>query len=282
MTDISVGTGASKYTDLVTKYANTLASGSKASLDDKLAAWNNLGSLLFTPNENDGNIYQTNKNDYQRAIDLYNNSDLAKQMQQVDAQFNAAGLASAPSSNDGFNIAQNKLGDLARFSQDDQKMIFMAEQLNMPGALVIGNKDIYYPSLDAWKADLKQQAAAFGAQQQTPAATALATVAATASSAAMPALTTAPIATNAAKLASQARVTLPVADSAPATNASIALQILLTTQDAMQKSAAARQATQTEASGASAHAASRTAAMPQVNAPEALAASSGNQLNRLA
>jgi hypothetical protein len=84
VTGIGVGTRSSKYTDLVTQYVNTLASGSKASLNDQLNAWQNLGSLLFTGDDKGGIPYQTNQSDCKRAVDAYENSDIAKKIQQLD------------------------------------------------------------------------------------------------------------------------------------------------------------------------------------------------------
>jgi hypothetical protein len=52
VTGIGVGTGASKYSDIVTQGVNTLANGSTASLDDKLNAYQTLNSLLFSCGDN--------------------------------------------------------------------------------------------------------------------------------------------------------------------------------------------------------------------------------------
>jgi hypothetical protein len=90
VTGIGVGTGASKYTDLVTQSVNALTSG-KASVDDQLNAYQNLMGLVYSPGAPGGNgglLEQTNKNDWQRACDALQNSPGAQRIIQVNAQYN--------------------------------------------------------------------------------------------------------------------------------------------------------------------------------------------------
>lgn len=223
VTGIGVGTGASKYTDIVTQCVNTLASGSKASVTDQLNALQTLQSLLDSDIGSDGGILtQTNKNDAQRAATALNTAPIIQQMGQVDAQYGAA-LSSAMSSDGGNgNIAQQKLDALQRFSPDDQQMILVSEGYNVPGAVVQGGQDLYYATVADWKAALKQQATAFDAQQQVTAAAQSSAVVAAVSSAAAPASAATP-----AAMAKPSIQTLLTYDSASATSANIALQILL-------------------------------------------------------
>jgi hypothetical protein len=166
VTGIGVGTGASKYTDLVTQYVNALATGSKSSLDDQLSAYQGLQSLLFSTSDSGvpGVLFQTNQNDAVRAGNALANSDLSKQLQQVAIQFDSAGMAATSAAGTGsFNIAQSKLDGLARLSTDQQKMLFVEQETNIPTAHMVGNQEIYYTSLDSWKTALKNQATAFDA-----------------------------------------------------------------------------------------------------------------------
>lgn len=260
VTGIGVGTGASKYTDLVTQYVNTLASGSKASLDDQLNAWQNLQSLLITGDDKGSVLYQTNKNDCQRAYEAYANSDLMKKLEQLDSQFNSAGLASGiAAGNGGFNIAQNKLDNLARFSPDEQKMIFVAGGMNIPGRLVINGKSIYYASVDDWKADLKQQAAAYAAQPPAPSQMA------PSAAVALTAAATGGQNTATAATPNKVAVALPPQNGESATNASIALQVLLSVQEANHAAmpATAESATKTGTSSVPNYTGPRTPAIPR-------------------
>ena len=287
VTGIGVGAGASKYTDLVNQYTKTLANGSTASLDDKLSAWTNLTSLIFARDNNAPLLMETNKNDYKRAVDTYQNSDFAKQIQQVDGQFNnvSSALAGSQVGTD-INAASNNLNLLSRFSQDQQKMIFVAMNMNISGSNIIGGQDIYYSNLDDWKADLKQQSSAFNTQEQASAATASSAAEATASltaalsSTAARGLTTASTAMNTTMLASQSGTTSLKANSASVTYAGIAVQLLLKAQEAMQKSPIDTQGKKTGASGDSAYTALQTTVTFQSDASEAVIASLSSRLTR--
>jgi hypothetical protein len=279
ITGIGVGTGASKYTDLVTQYVNTLASGSKASLDDQLNAWENLQSLIFSDagGGNGGLLEQTNKNDWKRAADTYDNSDLTKRLMQVDGQFQGAISAAINPQDDmaqvGVKVAQSQLNALGRFSQDDQKIIFVAEEKNIHGAYIVGGKEIYYASLDDWKADLKKQAAAV--VTQPPASDEAVASGTTAASINGSQSTTKPAVNAVAAL-------LPKG-GAPATDASVALQILLKFQDEMntEKLAAAALATKTGTFGVPNYSASKAAATPQTT-PKATSTLPADHLNQIA
>lgn len=252
-TDIGVGTGASAYTDLVNQYVKTLADGSNASLDDQLAAWSNLGSLLNSRDAQNGSlIYDINKNDAKRAVDAYYHSDLATSLQTLDRQFNNLGLAVVrPSDGGDFNIAQNKLDNLSRFSREDQKKIFFAEDMNVRAAhRVIGGKDIYYADLESWKADLTQQSAAFTQKQDAATATQSA-VDPTALSRSVSAIATAPLPPSTSKKSAE---DLPGSSAA---NADIALQLLLTSQDEATREPVLEPSVKVAASRASAYAASQ-------------------------
>jgi hypothetical protein len=267
VTGIGVGTGASKYSDIVTRDVNTLANGSKASLDDKLNAYQALESLICTRADSGvGILYQTNKNDAERAAAAIDNTDFAKGLQQLASQYCNTGMASARAAGDGsFNVAQNQLDTLARFTPDQQKMIFVAQDMNIPGHLFSLGKDIYYSSLDAMKATLKSQAAAYEAQQQSADANASSVATAPTGTAATPTTTAVNGVQSTVKTADKAAITLLPKDGAPASDASIALQTLLKFQDEMsaEKLAAAALAKKTETSNVPNDIGSKTAAMVQ-------------------
>ena len=289
---VVAGTGASAYTDIVTSYVNTLASGSAASLDDKLAAYQSLEKLMFTSDKNnDGSIlYKTNKNDWRRALDAYENSNTGKQVQQLDSQFSDACMSLALSDPNGSNAnnAQNWLTALSRFSQDQQKTIFVALRLNVHGSGYIGDQEVYYASLNDWKADLQKQSAAFAARQQPAQAAASATATSTAdavasSVAAATAASVQTVQSTSSAAGSAAAVSLS-RGSAPVTGASIALQVLLNVQDAehAEKLPAAAQATKSGTSGAAGYISSGDIATPQHSLPEATSDVSSGQLRQTA
>jgi hypothetical protein len=278
VTGIGVGTGASKYTDIVTQSAKTLASGSNASVTDQLNAYQTLLGLVVSDVGSDGGLLdQTNKNDAQRAVAALNNAPIIQQMEQLGGQFGAT-LSSAMSSGaENGNTAQNTLDTLSRYSQDDQQIIFVSAGFNVPGALVQGGQDLYYASVDDWKAALKQQAAAFNAQQQASTTAQSSTVVAAISSPAAPASTAGPAAT--AKPSIQ---TLLTSNSPSATNANIALQILLSDQARThaESSGAAKAAAKPGTAGTSGHTESAATATQQatLSAP----ASSSGPINVIA
>jgi hypothetical protein len=223
VTGNGVGTGASKYTDLVTQYVNTLSNASNASLDDKLSAYTNLEGLLYTDTGNGvGLLAATNLNDAKRGADALYNTNFGQQLKQLDLQYNNGAYNPTNA-----NSAQNQLDTLTRFSQDQQKMIFVAEKMNIKGAYVVGDQDIYYASVDAWKAALKTQAAAFDVQQKQDAnATTSSAVDATAPT--LSAITA--NAQTAATTPTKATATLTPQVAAPTSGASIALQVLISAQ----------------------------------------------------
>jgi hypothetical protein len=97
----------------------------------------------------------------------------------------------------------------------------VSEGLNIHGTGFEGDKEIYYASLDDWKAALKQQAATFNAQQQTPAPTTSSAPTMTASNS----RNFRPATANKA-----AAISLPIS-AALATDASVALQVILSAQE---------------------------------------------------
>jgi hypothetical protein len=223
VTGIGLGTGASKYTDIVTKSINTLANPN-ASLDDQLSAYQNLIGLLFAQAPGGGELLaQTNANDYQRATDAFNNAfnnGIGQQIQQVNNQYGAT-IQSIYNPNS--NPYQDQLDALSRFSQANQQIIFVAQQKNVLGFATIGGQSVAYATVADWKSALTQQAAAWNAQQATATATA------TAPSAANQSPSTASGVAPTTTASSKAK---PAPASGQDTAAGIALQLILSGQNA--------------------------------------------------
>ena len=157
-------------------------------------------------------------------------------------------------------------------------MILVAQETNIPGHLMVGSQDIYYSSLDAWKADLKKQAVAFDADSTSgdTASSAPTTMAPNVQSG----QTTTGIKTNAAN---KSAVALPPRNSAAATDASAALQILLQFQNEMdtEKLAAAALTSKTGTVRVPNDTGSETAAALQTTSPRATSALSAGRLNQI-
>ena len=112
----AAGTSSTKtiYSDRVANAVATLASGSGASLDDQIKAYVSLQDLIA----NGAKLYKAgNQDDLNSALNAYHNSDLAKKMNQVGAQYSR--IAMSGSGLD--NPPQHNLDAINKFSSDDQK-----------------------------------------------------------------------------------------------------------------------------------------------------------------
>jgi hypothetical protein len=274
MTGIDVGTGASKYTDIVTQCVSTLASESKASVTDQLNAYQTLQSLMYSDISNNGKggvLSQTNLNDAKRAADALNNAPIAQQMATLSGQLGGSLSPANP------NPAKDMLNALSRFSQNDQQIIFVSGGNNV---FDIHGKNNYFASLDDWKADLKKQAAAFVAQPPASDNVSSATTTATA--------TGAKGSVNTVKMESKSTVTPLPKSGASATDASIALQTMLKFQAEMsaEKLAAAALAKKTSSvpndTGLNTTAMVQTVSMLRSISSDANPAASADHLDRCA
>jgi len=269
VTGIGIGTGTSKYTDLVTKSIQALSSGT-ASNADQLAGYQNLIALVYSNAPGGGSLLeQTNKNDWQRAVDALANSPGSQRIQQVEAQFNNAETTAARSSNDqNANPAQTTLNILSQFSQDDQATIFVATSQNIPGFATVGGKSISYATLSDWKASLQQQATATATANSAATATPLTTT---------PPATTGPVVSTTAKAAIQVK---PVIADTPTTTASIALQLVLSEEKAVHNTTA--KATGPTTSRASTPIASDTTATNDLALPTSIPTPADGRLDLVA
>jgi hypothetical protein len=273
LTGIDVGTGASKYTDIVTQAVNILASGSQASVTDQLNAFQTLQSLMYSDISNNGKggvLSQTNLNDAKRAADALNNAPIAQQMATLSGQLGGFLSPANP------NPAKDMLNALSRFSQNDQQIIFVSGGNNVFG---IHGKNNYYASLDDWKADLKKQAAAFVAAPTSDATASPAPPTTTAN--VQNGQTTTAIPTSAAN---KSVVALLPQSSAATSGASAALQILLQFQEEMEtnKLAAAALANKTETSGIPNDTTSQAAATLQTTSSQATSSNPVGHFNLVA